>query len=79
MLNFEEFQDYTKRVLKDHMPEELAGATIRTNDVTKNNGLVLHGVTVQPEGSNIAPTIYLDGYYKEYEDGEKLVLVRKEK
>jgi uncharacterized protein (DUF885 family) len=72
MLNFEEFQDYTKRVLKDHMPEELAGATIRTNDVTKNNGLVLHGVTVQPEGSNIAPTIYLDGYYKEYEDGEKL-------
>ena len=60
MLNFEEFQDYTKRVLKDHMPEELAGATIRTNDVTKNNGLVLHGVTVQPEGSNIAPTIYLN-------------------
>lgn len=72
MLNFEEFQDYTKRVLKDHLPEELAGATIRTNDVTKNNGLVLHGVTVQPEGSNIAPTIYLDGYYKDYVDGGKL-------
>ena len=72
MLNFEEFQDYTKRVLKDHLPEELSGATIRTNDVTKNNGLVLHGVTVQPEGSNIAPTIYLDGYYKDYVDGDKL-------
>ena len=72
MLNFEEFQDYTKRVLKDHLPEELAGATIRTNDVTKNNGLVLHGVTVQPEGSNIAPTIYIDGYYKDYVDGSKL-------
>lgn len=72
MLNFEEFQDYTKRVLKDHLPEELSSATIRTNDVTKNNGLVLHGVTVQPEGSNIAPTIYLDGYFKEYEDGAKL-------
>ena len=72
MLNFEEFQDYTKRVLKDHLPEELSGVIIRTNDVTKNNGLVLHGVTVQPEGSNIAPTIYLDGYYKNYLDGEKL-------
>ncbi len=60
MLNFEEFQDYTTRVLRDHLPEELSGATIRTNDVTKNNGLVLHGVIVQPEGSNIAPTIYLE-------------------
>ena len=72
MLNFEEFQDYTKRVLKDHLPEELSGATIRSNDVTKNNGLILHGITVQPEGSNIAPTIYLDGYFKDYENGEKL-------
>lgn len=72
MLNFEEFQDYTQRVLKDHLPEELSGATIKRNDVTKNNGLVLHGVTVQPEGSNIAPTIYLDRYYREYEEGAKL-------
>lgn len=72
MLNFEEFQDYTKRFLKDHLPEELSGATIRTNDVTKNNGLVLHGITVQPEGSNIAPTIYLDGYFKEYQEGAQV-------
>ena len=69
MLNFEEFQDYTKRFLKDHLPEELEGATIGINNVTKNNGLVLHGITVQPQGSNIAPTIYLDGYFKEYQEG----------
>jgi len=72
MLNFEEFKDYTQRALKDHLPEEFSGAMIRTNEVTKNNGLILHGVIVQPEGSNIAPTIYIDGYYKEYEDGSKL-------
>ncbi|MDD3138690.1 MAG: DUF5688 family protein [Lachnospiraceae bacterium] len=78
MLNIEEFQDYTKRVIKNFLPEELAGATVRISDVTKNNGLVLHGITVQPEGSNIAPNIYLDGYFKEYEDGAKMeeVLVK---
>lgn len=72
MLNFEEFQEYVQMALKEHLPEEHKGATVRTNDVIKNNGLKLHGITVQPEGSNIAPTIYLEDYFKHYEEGEPL-------
>lgn len=75
MLNFEEFQDYTKRFLKDHLPEDLSEATIGINNVTKNNGLVLHGITIQPQGSNIAPTIYLDGYFKEYQEGASVEIL----
>lgn len=72
MFNFEEFQEYVQMTLKDHLPQEQQGATIRTNDVTKNNGLVLHGVVVQAEGSIVAPTIYLEGYFKQYEEGKDL-------
>ncbi len=72
MLNFEEFQDYVQRALSNHLPESLEGATIRLNEVRKNNGLVLHGVTVQPVGSAVAPNIYLESYFEDYKNGNGL-------
>lgn len=42
---------------------------VRLNDVRKNNGVVLKGLTVMQDGSNISPTIYLNSYYDAYEDG----------
>ena len=35
------------------------GYVVRVQDVQKNNGLVLCGLTIQKVGVNIAPTIYL--------------------
>ena len=72
MLNFSEFQDYVKMTIPERLPEEYQGAQIRSHEVEKNNGLVLHGITVTPEDSNIAPNIYLDGYFKQYEEGKDL-------
>lgn len=72
MLNMEEFQDYVRMNLADFLPEENRGASIKLNTVTKNNGLVLHGVTVMPEDTNVAPTIYLDDYFKHYTEGRDL-------
>lgn len=72
MFNFEEFQEYVQMSLVEHLPQEQRGATVRMNDVTKNNGLKLHGISVQPEGSNVAPTIYLEGFYNQYESGKSL-------
>ncbi len=43
--------------------------TVRLNDVRKNNGVVLSGLTVMQDDSNISPTIYLNHYYKAYEEG----------
>lgn len=72
MLNFEEFRDYVKMTLAEVLPEELKNANVRLNEVEKNNGLVLHGITVTPEGSNIAPNVYLEGYFKQYQEGASM-------
>lgn len=46
---------------------------VRLNDVMKNNGVVLSGLTVMQEDSNISPTIYLNDYYEEYENGRATI------
>lgn len=43
---------------------------VRINDVTKNNGVVLSGITMLQDDNNISPTIYLNKYYEAYENGD---------
>ena len=43
---------------------------IRINDVKKNNGIVLKGITIVEDNNNLSPTIYLNDYYKAYISGE---------
>ena len=55
--------------------EEIARRTeeqyrVRINDVMKNNGVVLSGITMMQDDSNISPTIYLNHLYEAYENGE---------
>jgi len=69
MLNFEEFQEYAKNHVKQHMSDEYENATVSINTVEKNNGLVLHALVVKAEDSMIAPSIYLEGFFKQYEEG----------
>lgn len=57
MLNFSEFKDYVQMTLAEVLPDELRDAQIRLNEVEKNNGLIFHGLTVTPKGSNIAPNV----------------------
>jgi len=42
---------------------------VRLDDIRKNNGVVLRGLTVTQDDSNISPTIYLNSYYEEYIKG----------
>ena len=69
MLEFNEFRDYVEVTLPEVLPEKLQGVKIEQHDVQKNNGLVLHSITVKPEDSNIAPNIYMDSFYERYKDG----------
>ena len=75
MLNFEEFQEYVQMNLNEVLSDEYKNAVVSVNEVSKNNGKVLHGITVKPEDSNIAPNIYLEGFFKKYEEGQNLDLV----
>lgn len=40
--------------------------------VLKNNGVELDALTVMSKVNNISPTIYLNSYYKEYENGRSM-------
>jgi len=59
-----------KTLVRDEV-ERRAGEAyrVRLNDVMKNNGVILSGLTVMQDDSNISPTIYLNDYYREYENG----------
>lgn len=60
-----------KTLVKEEV-ERRAGKTyrVRLNDVMKNNGVILSGLTVMQDDSNISPTIYLNNYYEAYENGQ---------
>lgn len=64
-----EFTNFTAIVRQE--VEKRAGENyrVRVSDVRKNNGVVLSGLTVTQDDSNISPTIYLNDYYYEYENG----------
>lgn len=64
-----EFSSFTTLVREE--VEKRAGEqyTVRINDVRKNNGVILSGLTMMEADSNISPTIYLNHYYEDYEDG----------
>ena len=55
------------------MQNDLEGeATVSIHDVTKNNGVVLTGLTFSKKDVNISPTIYLEDFYKEYQEGKSM-------
>lgn len=60
-----------KTLVKEEVQRRAGEAyRVRLNDVVKNNGVVLSGLTVMQDDSNISPTIYLNNYYEAYESGE---------
>lgn len=65
-----EFTNFTTLVQRE--VEKRAGENYRVklNDVMKNNGVVLRGITLMQDDSNISPTIYLNSYYDAYENGD---------
>ena len=62
---------FTKNVVAA-LEEEFEGAEVTVKEVVKNNGLKLTGLTVRPEGEVIAPTIYVEGYYRREQEGSQL-------
>lgn len=48
------------------------GGKVTVNHILKNNGKELDGLTIMEEDSCISPTIYLNEYYEQYENGRGL-------
>ena len=69
---YEEFKDYVMGSIKNYLPDRFEAAEVRMQQVLKNNDRMLDGLTVKLPDSNIAPTVYLNDFYKEYLDNEDI-------
>ncbi len=63
METFEEFAEKIKESLEDFF---MTDKKVRISKVKKNNGVILCGITILGENTNISPTIYLEEYYENY-------------
>ena len=63
------FADVVKVGLEEAHPE----CCVMVHKVTKNNNLVLTGISIRSKEVNLAPTIYMDGYYNDYKNGRPMV------
>lgn len=59
------FSEVVKAGLEETHPE----CSVMVHKVTKNNNLVLTGISIRSREVNLAPTIYMDSYYNDYKDG----------
>lgn len=63
------FTEKVRRGVADFMGE---GFSVELSRTPKNNGVVLCGLLIMKEDSNVSPTIYLEEFYERYEEGESL-------
>ena len=71
-MGFEEFKKYVAEHLTEAAPEVFAGAAISIREVDKNNGKVLTAVSISRDDAVLAPVIYLEGFYKDYQNGKRI-------
>lgn len=65
--NMKDFADTVKAAIDVSLG---AGHEVEVREVLKNNGTRLTGLTIKnEEKSNVAPTIYLEGFYDKYQNG----------
>ena len=70
MMNRKEFYEYVKDNVKAYLPKSYEEGEIKLQEVEKNNGLKLTGITIPNGDQRIVPTIYLDSLYQEYINGK---------
>lgn len=66
MMDMEKFAEEVLAAVKENFVGDFNAKIIT---VTKNNGVMLTGITGAAEGRSISPCIYLNDYYKEYKSG----------
>lgn len=65
-MNLEQFGNKICGALKEVMGKRYE---IVFREVTKNNGVRLHGVIITEKESNVSPAVYIDELYEDYEAG----------
>ena len=68
-MNYEAFKENIVKDIVGRLPEKFADAEVHIEPVLKNNDTVLDGLTIRTEDSNVAPTIYLNQFFEDFENG----------
>ena len=68
-MEYKKFVEYIKKNTEYIAGE---GGNVTINHVIKNNGCEMDGLVIMEKGKDIAPTIYLEGFYEEYTRGEDI-------
>ena len=63
------FDAFTAAVVKDVQKRKGDDCHIFSNTVRKNNGVELTGIIMKRTDSNAFPTVYIDDFYEEYQQG----------
>ncbi len=67
-MTYEQFKTQIIKIAEEAI-ENVEQVTV--TKTLKNNGVELDGLNIRTEKCNITPTIYLNNYYKEYQDGRE--------
>ena len=78
MMDFDEFKEKVKDNIKNYLPMQYEKANVSLQSVVKNNDVQLTGLMIRLEENNIAPFIYLDRYYEQYQNGMELLDIMKD-
>lgn len=63
------YQNFIQEVTREIRRRLPAQAQVETKQILKNNGLCLDGLIITEDSINVSPTIYLNYYYEQYQDG----------
>lgn len=55
--------------VKDALVKEFPDCQVEIIPVTKNNGVHLQGVSVKPQGTSVAPNVYMENYFSDFKKG----------
>lgn len=67
--DFEIFMTKIQNAMEKHYGEEYI---VDIKEVNKNNGLLIHGLTIMKKSEMVCPTIYLESFFERYSEGESL-------
>lgn len=77
-MNYQEFKDFIKGNIKNYLPKKYQEAEVEIQEIPKNNDLKLDGLVVKLPEYNICPSIYINDFFKEYEQGMELSSILEE-
>ncbi|MGF7085717.1 DUF5688 family protein, partial [Ohessyouella blattaphilus] len=75
---FNQFAKDIEEELRDYIADHGITATVHLNNVLKRNDVSRQGVIIRDAQSEIAPVIYLDPYFDDYQKGKDIESIVKE-